>query len=567
VNMADAMPATINTNASGMSPGQYAVEMLLQWARQKPDSVWLIQPVQGQIRTYTWAQAAERVAGMAAALKAQNWAPGSCVAISGLNTAHWILADLAIQMAGLVPVGLYPKQAARHTSYILDHCAAKAVFLGPMEDGPAFLQALPAGILRISLPYPDAPRGDQTWDQFVAGHAPLPHYERPAPEALAFLVYTSGTTGNPKGVMLSFGNLAFIAQVYLKAMPSPGGERMFSYLPLAHALERAAVEIASLYWGAEIYFLEKFDQLARQLPIAAPTRFFAVPLVWSRLHAGVTARIPEAKLRRLLRIPLLGRVLRYRLAKRIGLHRTRTVFSGAAPIPRATLDFIRDGFGLDILECYGQSEALYCSMNLPGATRLGSVGKPFADAGFRLSEEGEIQLRHPGVMLGYYKDAEKTQEAFTADGWLRTGDKGRLDADGYLYITGRVKDIFKTAKAKYVAPAPIEGALAKNTDIDQLCLVGMNLTQPIMVVSLTAEARGKPRAQLEQQLLADMREVNVPLEDHEKIAKLLLVRDGWSIENGFLTPTMKVRRNIVEERYAELIACEALKRDTAVAWQ
>jgi len=553
-----------------MSPARESttpVDLMLRWARQQPDATWLIQPGAEGLRRYSWAQAADEIGRMAAALQAQGWAPGSRIAISGLNTAHWVMADLAIQMAGHVPVGLYPKQAPRHTSYILDHCEAKAVFLGPMDDSAEFLQALPDGLLKIRLPYAQAPQGELDWDGLLQAHEPLCHAPQPAPQDLLTLVYTSGTTGNPKGVMLSFGNIAFTAAAYLKVMPSRGRERLFSYLPLAHLAERAAVEMASIWWGAEIYFLEKLEALPQQLPKAAPTRFFAVPLVWSRMHAGVTAKIPEAKLRRLLRTPLLGRLLRYRLARRIGLHRTRSVFSGAAPIPRATLEFIRDGFGLEILECYGQSEAFYCAMNLPGQVRIGSVGRPFADAGFRLSAEGEVQLRHPGVMLGYYRDPERTQEAFTGDGWLRTGDKGRLDADGYLYITGRVKDIFKTAKGKYVAPVPIEGQLARNTDIDQLCLVGMQLTQPVMMLSLTPAALRKPREALEHDLLAEMRRVNATLEEHEKIAKLLIVRDSWSIDNGVLTPTMKVKRNVVEERYAGFIDSEARQRETLIAWQ
>jgi long-chain acyl-CoA synthetase len=169
-------------------------------------------------------------------------------------------------------------------------------------------------------------------------------------------------------------------------------------------------------------------------------------------------------------------------------------------------------------------------------------------------------------MAGYYKEPTLTAAAFTADGWLRTGDKGRLDADGFLTITGRVKDIFKTAKGKYVAPAPIEGAFASNSDIDQLCLVGMNLTQPMMVLTLVPGAQVKPQEELERRLAAEMEALNNTLEDHEKIAKLLIAQDTWTIDNGFMTPTMKVKRNVVEQYYGPMIENEARNRETVVVW-
>lgn len=545
----------------------YPVDQLLHWAKQKPDDIWLIQPGPRVTQRYTWGQAAEQIGRMASALRARQWPAGSCVAISGLNSAHWLMADLAIQMAGLTPVGLYPRQAPQATTWILEHCDAKAVFMGPMPEGSEFVSAVPAGVLRVSLPYAGAPEGDTSWDVMIRSHLPLRRYERPAPETLATLVYTSGTTGEPKGVMLSYGNLAFTAAVFREVVPGRADERLFSYLPLAHVLERAAVEMASLYWGSSVFFLERIEKMAEQLPEAAPTRFFAVPLVLSRLQTGFTARIPEWRLRELVGRRFIGPLLRRRLLARVGLERTRAVFCAAAPVPEATLRFFRDVFGIDVLECYGQSEALYCSMNRPGAQRLGSVGKPFSDANLRLSAEGEIQVRHPGVMLGYYKEPERTADAFTPDGWLRTGDLGRFDADGFLYITGRIKDIFKTAKGKYVAPSPIEGALVGgNDDIDQLCLVGTHLTQPVMIVSLSRTALLKPRQVVEARLLADMERVNAPLEDHEKIAKLVLVKDRWTAEDGLLTPTLKVRRGDVEARYAEVVAREAQQREVLISW-
>ncbi|KIF82791.1 AMP-binding protein [Noviherbaspirillum autotrophicum] len=549
-----------------MKVDKYPVQMLHQWASQQPDRRWLFQPVNGQWKSLTWAQAADQIARMAAALQAMGWEPGSRIAISGRNTAHWFLADMAIAMAGYVSVGLYPKQSQENTRYILEHSDAKALFLGPMMDADIFMGALPSGLKTIAFPYPEAPAGDMKWDELVAQHGPLSSYQPPAPDALMTLVYTSGTTGKPKGVMLNYGNVLFTASGALSVIPPEPNERYFSYMPLAHAFERVAVEMASFYTGAEVHFLEHVDKLAEQLPQVAPTRFFGVPLVYSRIQAGVLKKLPQPKLERLMAIPLVRGLVRRKIMKGIGLQNARMCVVGAAPMPVPLLDWYRN-IGIEIYQGYGMTEAsVYPTACLPWQNRVGSVGKPLPDSGFRLSEEGEILFKHGGLMAGYFKEPDLTRDAFTADGFLRTGDKGHVDEDGFLYITGRVKDIFKTAKGKYVAPAPIECAFARNTDIDQLLLIGSGLTQPLMFVTLGEEARRKDRADVEQRLIADMETVNAALEPHERIAKCVILKDAWNIDNGLMTPTMKVRRAEVEKRYRALIERESKVRD-AISWE
>ncbi|HZP11036.1 MAG TPA: AMP-binding protein [Nevskiaceae bacterium] len=549
-----------------MADQKNPLEMLFHWEQVKPNQRYLIQPVEGQTRTYTFAQAADQVRRMAAALKAMNFEPGARIAISGRNTAHWLFADLAISMAGYVAVGLYPKQAESATKYILEHSETRLIFVGPMPDIGDFMRTLPKSIKTVSFPYPDVPQCDYAWDDLIAKHEPLREYKAPAHDALLTLIYTSGTTGNPKGVMITYGNMIFAAQGLMRYLPPQGQEVLFSYLPLAHAFERGAVELGSLYFGAEVHFLENIEKLAQELPKVAPTRFFGVPLVYGRIQAGVLKKLPQHKLDRLMSIPIVRGFIRKKILKGIGLHRTRYVFSGAAPLPIPLMDWFKKVLGFEILQGYGMTEnSIYASANLPGQNRIGSVGKNFPDSGFKLSDEGEILYKSQAVMAGYYREPEKTKETFTADGYLRTGDKGRVDADGYLYITGRVKDIFKTLKGKYVAPAPIEGALSRNTDIDQLCFVGSGLKQPIMLVTLTPDARKKPREDVGKQLVADMELVNSTLEPHEEIAKIIVVGDTWTIDNGFMTPTMKVKRAEVEKRYADLLTKESENRNK-IAW-
>lgn len=551
-----------------MSELMTPVDMLLKWSKERSNQTWLVQPRDGETLRWTWAEAEQEARKMASALLAMGLQRGDRVAISGRNTAHWFLADMACGLAGLVGVGLYPKQAESALKFILEHSEAKVLFLGPMSDHAEFLGALPAGIKTISFPYADSPKGDSTWDEVIEGAHPMKDYQNPAPDDMACLIYTSGTTGDPKGVMITWGNLAFASEGTLSLMPPRGQERFFSYLPLAHAFERGAVLGLSLYLGGEVHFLEQLEKLAEQLPKVAPTRFYGVPLVYGRFQAAILRKMPEQKLDRLMGIPILGGFIRRKILKGLGLHKANYIFSGAAPLPIPLMEWFKKYMRLDILQGYGMTEnSIYATANIPGQSKMGSVGKPLPNSGFKLSDEEEILFKHPGVMAGYYKEPEKTKETFTEDGYLRTGDKGRVDEDGYVYITGRVKDIFKTLKGKYVSPAPIEGQLTRNTDIDQLCMVGMGLKQPLMLVSLLpGTAQRKSRDVLEKELSSDMQFVNKKLEAHEQIAKIVIVNDAWTVDNGMMTPTMKVKRAEVEKRYATLIEREAAVR-AAVGWE
>lgn len=549
-----------------LAANQTPIETLLLRAAQTPDAPWLHQSINSVWQAWTYREIADQVMRMAASIQALGIPQGAAIGIGGRNTAHWFMADLAIAAAGCISVGLYPKQSAEHLQYILAHCEAKAVIVGPMMDPAEFMDALPPELITIRMPYPDAPPCKLEWTTLTAAQAPLAKPVSMAADALMTLVYTSGTTGHPKGVMLNWNNARFTINGLIESMPPKKEEIFFSYLPLAHMFERGAVELSSLYLGAQIYFLEHLEKLPEQLAFVRPTRFFGVPLVYTRIQAGVLKKMPQEKLDKLLKIPLLSGLIKRKIKKAIGFDRAWLIFSGAAAMPKPLIEWFAK-LDIQILQGYGMTEnSIYASANLPWANRIGSVGKENPRANTRIAADGEIQYKHPGVMAGYYKEPEKTKETFTEDGYLRTGDKGRLDADGYLYITGRTKDIFKTMKGKYVAPAPIEGALARNTDIEQLCFVGSDLKQPIMLVCLSEIGRKKPRAETEQGLIAEMEAVNATLEPHEAIGKIVVVKDAWTIDNNLMTPTMKVKRNEIEKRYGAMIAKEGETRGK-VSWE
>lgn len=545
--------------------GKAPLDMLWHWEKTQPNKVYLRQPVEGVWHEYTFGQVADQVRRIAAAIKAMNFPAGSHIVIAGRNCAHWFMADWAIAMAGHVSAGLYPKQATEAVSFIIDHCDAKLVIIGPMQEPESILNGIPPHVKRLSMPYADVTPGDYEWADLLQQYRPMQGDIVPDPKKPWTLVYTSGTTGNPKGVEISGGAVMFALQGMLKALNPTDHERIFSYLPLAHIFERGAVELFSVYTGAQVSFLESLEKFAEQLAEVAPTRFIAVPAVWTRIQHGILKKLPQKKLDRLLKIPVVSGLIKNKIKSGLGLQNSLLNITGAAAIPVATLEWFNK-LGIPIMQGYGMTEnCAYVSVNLPTANKFGSVGKAVPGCAVKLSEVGEILTRSPAQMTGYYKEAEKTAECLQ-DGWVHTGDKGRIDEDGFIFITGRVKDIFKTLKGKYVAPAPIEGKLAVNANIEMLCVVGNGLKQPVALVVLSEGGRALAKEQLERELIHSMEATNATLEAHEAVAGIVVVREPWSIDNGFLTPTMKIKRHSVEERYAGLVN-DCLESKKPVVWE
>ncbi|MGH7863513.1 MAG: AMP-binding protein, partial [Candidatus Binataceae bacterium] len=508
----------------------------------------------------------DQVRRMSTALRAMKLPNGSRIAISGRNTAHWFMADLAIAMSGHVSVGLYPKQAVDAVRYILKHSEAKAIFVGPADDIVSFRKAIPESCRQITFPYPDIAPGDYAWNDLVSEYEPQQDVPPLDPDAMFTIVYTSGTTGAPKGVVLSAANLAFAINGALEVLHADGNDRLFSYLPLAHIFERAVIEMSSLYANIPVSFLEDLRKFPVQLPMVAPTIFVAVPAVWMRLQLGILEKLPQKRLDRLLSIPIISGMIRRKILTRLGLQNVRFAVSGSAPIPESTL-FWWDQLGLAIHQGYSMSEnCAYAFLNQPGRNRFGSVGQLLPGSEVKFAKNGEILTRSPANMKGYYLDAEKTAETLDREGWLHTGDKGHLDDEGNLFITGRVKEIFKTIKGKYVAPAPIEGKFGKNADIESMCLVGAGLSQPVLLVSPAPGAREKDQEEVSLGLKYTLVETNATLEPHECVDHICVVRESWTIDNGLLTPTMKVQRSQVEKKYQDLVEKAVAGRE-AVVWE
>jgi long-chain acyl-CoA synthetase len=476
------------------------------------------------------------------------------------------MADLAILLAGHVSVPLYQNQSSEVTRYVLEHSGAVLVFTGKLDEPERVDAALPAGLPRIAFPYPGRLAGDD-WDTLVAAHAPLPLDTLPRHDDIATILYTSGTTGNPKGVVMRFRQIDAALQAGLKQFTLTPADRMLSYLPLSHVAERALVQVGSLYTGASLWFVESLDTFAADLQACQPTAFFAVPRLWTRFQMGVLAKLPQAKLDRLLRIPVVATLVRRKVRKALGLAQAHSVMSGAASMAPALLEWYAR-LGITIHEVYGMTETFgQATTTALAQVRAGSVGKPFEGIELKIDPaNGELLLRGPTLMDGYWREPQKTAEAMTPDGWYRSGDMGRLDADGALRIVGRVREQFKTAKGKFVSPSPIEGLLMENPWLEQVCVMGSDLAQPVAIAVLSDIGKAQPRDAVIRGLEALVADVNRRLDAHERLAKLMVSDDAWTIENGLLTPTLKLKRTPMELRYQPLLE-RLLDRPGAVVWQ
>jgi long-subunit acyl-CoA synthetase (AMP-forming) len=547
------------------------LDMVYHWEKSKANSVYMTQPIGGgKTVDYTWGRAVDEARRMASYLKSLNLPEKSRIGLISKNCAHWIMTDWAIWMAGHISVPLYPTLNADTVNYILNHAECEVVFVGKLDDWDMMKPGVPDSVRCISFPL-SPPNDFETWDDIVAKYPPLEENVQRDADELATIVYTSGSTGKPKGVMLSFFNMAYAAEGGMEVLGVGSEERMLSYLPLAHVFERTFVELASLYAGFHLYFAESLDTFVEDLRRAQPTLFLSVPRLWVKFQHGVLQKLPKKKLDRLLKIPVVNKLIKKKILKGLGLDKVKLAGSGSAPLASDVLDWYRN-LGLELLEGYGMSENFaYSHMSKPGRSRTGYVGESAPGVETRISPEGEIQIKSPATMMGYYKDEEKTRETFTEDGFLKTGDKGEIDEMGRLKITGRIKEIFKTSKGKYIAPAPIENRLMSHDAIEMVCVSGANQTQPFALIMLGEEVRPKMadeafRQEIEESFKKLIADVNKTVDPHEQLAFVTVVSDEWSIENSFLTPTMKLKRNVVEDAYQQEVDSWYARRQPVI-WQ
>ncbi|MEP0175796.1 MAG: AMP-binding protein [Paraglaciecola sp.] len=529
------------------------LEMLYHWESTEPSTVYLKQPVLGEVKEFTWKEVGEQVRKIASNLIAMELPKSSHIGLLSKNCAEWFITDLAIMMAGHVSVPIYSTAGEKTIRYVLEHAKCPVIFVGKLDDTANQVAAIGNDIVKLAFPYPDIP-ADKQWHELLEV---APCTENPIPDldSVMTIIYTSGSTGNPKGVVHNYRSICWAAHASLKELGVNFKDRVMSYLPLAHITERVLIEIASFYSGKRVSFIESLDTFSRDICATQPTLFISVPRLWTRFQMGVLANMPQKKLNFLLSIPIVKNVVKKKIQQKLGLSEARLCASGSAPIPASTLEWFRT-IGVNISEGWGMTEnSAYGTCCVPfRADKIGCIGKAYEGVDIRIAEDGEIQVKGPCNMKEYYLEPKKTAEVLTNDGYLKTGDKGSIDNEGFIKITGRLKEIFKTSKGKYIAPVPIESKLMANSIIEQVCVTGSHLKQPIGLVVLSADALKKPFEEIEHSLLVTLEEVNSSLESHAILDRLIILKDEWTVENDLLTPTLKIKRHTLESKYEDLIS-------------
>lgn len=531
------------------------VDNLYHWEKERPHQVYLRQPFGDSFRDYTWKEVGNQVRRVSAYLRSLNLPPQSNIGLVSKNCAEWIVADLAIMMTGHVSVPFYATLTADQLQQVLTHSGCSVLFVGKLDDWSGMKKGVSSAIKCISFPaYNPDPEHIQ-WNDILANHAPISDNPTPQPEELFSIIYTSGTTGNPKGVMVTHRAVSeAVGRTKHILRYDVANPRFFSYLPLCHIAERNIVEATSLGTGGTVYFAESLDTFAKNLAAASPTHFLAVPRIWTKFQLGILAKMPQKKLDMLLKIPILSGIVKKKIRQGLGLNEAQLVLTGAAPMPISLIRWFRR-LGITIQEAYGMTENLGAVCMMPHDNpKDGSVGKIYPGMEVVIAEgTGEILTRSPWNMLGYYREPSLTADTIDSDGWIHTGDVGEVDEDGYLKITGRVKEMYKTSKGEYVAPSQIEFGFADNKMIEQICVVGQNLPQPIALVVLSEMAQKFDRDTINQSLNSTLSDLNPRLKTYERVQKIVIIKGTWTVDNNMLTPTMKTKRNVIEKNYAPMM--------------
>ncbi len=558
----------------------------------------------------SWQDYAQQVRQAARALLSMGVERGDAVAILSFNRPEWAITAYAAMSIGAIPVGIYWTSSTADIEYILNHCKAPVLVI---EDADRFTRvqacALNLTHLRTIVQLNGVPPAMSTcqslaWQDFMAQGSSAQASEQDLAinkrlsaiqaDDTATLIYTSGTTGPSKAVVLSHGNLWWVADSLGKLFHADENDRMLSYLPLAHIAEQMGTMHNQVYAGFAVYFAKSIEQLGDHLKEVKPTVFFGVPRVWEKMQVAIEAKLQQAtgvkaKLAAWamsvgqrwnerdmagqrtgfwldVQKSLAQKLVFQKVQEALGFDQARMLSTGAAPIAPESLKFFH-GLNILVRELYGQSEACGPStLSLPGSTRVGSVGKPLPGTQVRVAEDGELLIRGPHIFKGYMGQPTATAETIV-DGWLQTGDLGRVDADGYVYITGRKKDLIITSGGKNISPANIEAALMDSHLIEYavVCGDGRNYLTALLTLEAQsladfAKAHGLPPGPdlhkhplVQEALQQAVDHVNEQQARVAQIRKFAVLTQPFSIEGGELTPTLKVKRKVVLERQHALI--------------
>ncbi len=544
------------------------IEYFYHWEKTTPDKIFLRQPFGDSWRDFTWKEAGQQARKLASYLTSLGLPPKSHIGLVSKNCAEWVICDMAIMMSGHVSVPFFPTLTADQINLVLTHSGCKVLLVGKLDDWQGMKPGIPASVSCISFPTYNPDPSHVQWNDIMAIQKPMDNSPVPKLDDLMTIIYTSGTTGNPKGVMLSFGCFASFADTISSSMnlDSPN-LRLLSYLPLCHIAERGYLENCAIASGATINFSESIDTFSKNLAEVSPTHFGSVPRIWVKFQQGILAKMPQKKLNFLLSIPILSGIVKKKIRKALGLNDTQLILVGAAPMPVTLLQWFRK-LDIHIQEVYGMTENTGGASFMPRhAIKDGTVGKILKSTTLKIdADTGEICTKSPHNLLGYYNEPTMTAETIDSDGWLHTGDVGILDSEGYLKITGRVKEMYKTSKGEYIAPAQIEMGFADNVFIEQICVVGQGIPQPIALVVLSESAKAETKDIINESLFHTLQALNPTLKSYERVRKVVVMQEAWTVENNRMTPTLKIKRKEIEKVFANHLE-DWYERQEDIIWE
>ncbi|MBP3141089.1 AMP-binding protein [Aliivibrio fischeri] len=542
-------------------------EAMLEWAEKKPHDLFLRQIKNREFTDYSFADVVDKALRLVSALQEMDIKPKDRVALISKNCAEWFITDLALMLGDFVSVPIFPTAGLDTIEHCLTHSESKVLIVGKLDNSEATQQAITnlPNILTIAFDYDSAAKCQYQFEMLLATHNPSSFKAEHNDNTLMSIVYTSGTSGLPKGAMLTFGGFSHASKHLINHIGMQQDDRLFSYLPLAHITERVYILGSAFFGGIQTAFPESLDTFIEDVKMHRPTLFISVPRLWTVFQQRIQDKLPQKKLAILLKISFVSGLIKRKLADGLGLDQARVLGCGSAPVSASLLKWY-ESIGLNITEAWGMTETFaYSTLNHPyRSDKVGSVGTAGPGVELKIADDEEILVKGDSLFAGYYKNDEATAETFNKDGWLHTGDIGSIDSEGFLTIQGRKKDTFKTAKGKFVAPVPIEKHIFDLSNLEMMCLIGSGLPGPILLAVPHAYPNFD-QARYERTALKNLETINDGLESHEKLKGILMIKEPWSIENGILTPTLKIKRHVLEKKYHDFAS--NWPQDKKIIWE
>ncbi len=581
-------------------------------AKEHPQQVAIRHKDYGIWHDVTWSQYGEKVRQVAMGLISLGFKKGECVSIISENRPEWVYADFGIMSAGGVTAGVYATNSPEQCGYVVQNSGSRFYFAENEEqfdktlkfrkDTPCLEKVIVMemeGLKRFKdtllMSFDDLLRMGKEYDEKHPGLFEQ-RLREVKPDDLAVLIYTSGTTGPPKGAMLTHSNLLYMSEAMEEANPIRDGDETLSYLPLCHVFEQLFTVMINVRFGTVCNFIESPDTVMDNMKEVSPTVTCGVPRIWEKYASGIMIRMSDATwLKRMIFKASMGIGMKYaglklnfkpiplylktaylaayvavfrKLKERLGFDRVRVAYSGAAPISPDVLKFF-NAIGLPLVEGYGQTEGTgVTSVSRKGRLKIGKVGQPLSGVEVKIAEDGEILVKGPGIFKGYFKNPEATAETLK-DGWLHSGDVGELDADGFLKITDRKKDLIITAGGKNIAPQNIENQLKFSSYINDAVVIGDRKKYLVALIAIDEENVIKyaqnhkiqfgtygsltQAPEIKQLIQTEVDRVNKSLAQVEQVKKFAIIPKKLYEEDGEVTPTMKVKRKSINEAYKDII--------------